>query len=60
MILFLCTGVRGMIMEASGGLTIQYDHVATLSLIRILAITVILLAGSIICLKAGGKRREAV
>ncbi len=59
-ILFLCTGVRGMILEASGGLTIQYDHVATLSLIRILAITVILLAGSIICLKAGGKRREVV
>ena len=47
-----------MILEASGGLAIQYDNAATLSLIRLSAVTVILLAGCVICLTAGGKRRK--
>lgn len=54
----LCTGIRPMILEASGGLAIQYDNAATLSLIRLSAVTVILLAGCVICLKASGKRRK--
>ena len=57
-VMSLCAGIRPMILEASGGLTIQYDNAATLSLIRLSAVTVILLAGCVICLTAGGKRRK--
>ncbi len=60
LILYLCAGILPMIREASEGLTIQYQNVASGAMIRAGILTAAMAAGCVLCLAKDRKNGKTV